>query len=366
LTIGFIASLALTPVAKWVAFTTGTLDLPVGMKIHSRATPLLGGVAVFAAFSLSAGLSLRAAGPLVGVLLGGAAAVIVGVLDERLSLPPVVHLIGQLAAALVAVVSGVGVIRSVSSPFAGLTSAGIQLPLAVGLLVTVVWLVGMMNTVNFLDGLDGLAAGVAAIAAILLAVWASEPQRFYLPGWHPEQVILPMALAGALLGFLPYNWHRASIFLGDSGAMFLGLALGALSIIGPAKLGTALLVLIIPVLDVAWAIVRRRLRGRSFLSGDKQHVYHRMLELGMTHTQVVGAFYLLCVVLCVFDLTLLKLEKLIAFVAVMALVGLAFVLLETTASHRRLEIDGGETPGTQPRGLRLVDPLSDTEEPDSA
>jgi UDP-N-acetylmuramyl pentapeptide phosphotransferase/UDP-N-acetylglucosamine-1-phosphate transferase len=195
----------------------------------------------------------------------------------------------------------------------------------------------MMNTINFLDGLDGLATGVAAIAAILLAVWASEAHRFLLPGSHPEELVLPLALAGALLGFLPYNWHRASIFLGDSGSMFLGLALGSLAIIGPAKLATALLVLIIPVLDVAWAIVRRQLRGRSFLAGDKQHVYHRMLEVGMSHTQVVLSFYLLCIVLAVLDLSLLKLDKLIAFVAVAILLGAAFILLETTADRRRSE-----------------------------
>lgn len=367
LCVGLVASLALTPVARRVAFMTGTLDLPVGMKIHSTATPLLGGVAVYLGFSIATVVTLPLAGPVIGVLLGGLAAIVIGVLDERLTLPPLVHLVAQIVAALVAIIAGLGIIRSVSSPFGGLTAAGIQLPGAIGLVVTLVWLVGMMNTVNFLDGLDGLATGVVAIAAILLAIWASEPQRFFLTGSHREELVLPIALTGALLGFLPYNWHRARIFLGDSGSMFLGLALGALSIIGPAKLATALLVLIIPVLDVAWAIVRRRMRGRSFLSGDKQHVYHRMLELGMTHTQVVSAFYLLCGVLSVLDLALLKMEKLIAFVAVTTLVGVAFVLLETTASRRRPDATSADTTRDRSRGLHLVDPISDSEdEPDTA
>lgn len=367
LCVGLVASLALTPVARRVAFMTGTLDLPVGMKIHSTATPLLGGVAVYLGFSIATVVTLPLAGPVIGVLLGGLAAIVIGVLDERLTLPPLVHLVAQIVAALVAIIAGLGIIRSVSSPFGGLTAAGIQLPGAIGLVVTLVWLVGMMNTVNFLDGLDGLATGVVAIAAILLAIWASEPQRFFLTGSHREELVLPIALTGALLGFLPYNWHRARIFLGDSGSMFLGLALGALSIIGPAKLATALLVLIIPVLDVAWAIVRRQMRGRSFLSGDKQHVYHRMLELGMTHTQVVSAFYLLCGVLSVLDLALLKMEKLIAFVAVTTLVGVAFVLLETTASRRRPDAASADTTRDRSRGLHLVDPISDSEdEPDTA
>jgi UDP-N-acetylmuramyl pentapeptide phosphotransferase/UDP-N-acetylglucosamine-1-phosphate transferase len=178
--------------------------------------------------------------------------------------------------------------------------------------------------------MDGLAAGVAALAALMLAIWAAESSRFLIRP-HPEEYVLPLALAGALIGFLPYNWHRASIFLGDSGSTFLGLALGALSIIGPAKLGTALLVLIIPILDVAWAIVRRRMRGRSFLAGDKQHVYHRMLELGVGYTRVVVLFYLICGVLAVADLFLHKFEKLIAFVLLVLVVFTGFVLLEVRA-----------------------------------
>jgi UDP-GlcNAc:undecaprenyl-phosphate GlcNAc-1-phosphate transferase len=147
-------------------------------------------------------------------------------------------------------------------------------------------------------------------------------------------------LFGALLGFLPYNWHQARIFLGDSGSMFLGFALGALSIVGPTKLGTALLVLVIPVLDVAWAIVRRQARGRSFLSGDKQHVYHRMLDLGMGHRQTVVALYVLCILLGGLDLWLVKMQKLVAFLVVALIAGGMYVALEIRAGRtasRRIE-----------------------------
>jgi UDP-GlcNAc:undecaprenyl-phosphate GlcNAc-1-phosphate transferase len=270
------------------------------------------------------------------VIVGGAAAVLVGVLDEKVSLPPLIHLGGQVAAAAITVVAGVGYISSVSVPFSALTTPGFRLGAAAGIALTLVWLVGMMNTVNFLDGLDGLATGIATLAALLLAVWALEAQhRFYLPPTaHHDDLILPLALAGALLGFLPYNWHQARIFLGDSGSMFLGLALGALSIVGPAKLGTALLVLIVPVLDVAWAIVRRQLRGRSFLTGDKQHVYHRMLELGISHTSTVLLLYFLCAALAGLDLMLIKLAKLVAFLVLAAATAGCFVLLELRASSR--------------------------------
>jgi UDP-GlcNAc:undecaprenyl-phosphate/decaprenyl-phosphate GlcNAc-1-phosphate transferase len=311
---------------------TGILDLPVGGKIHERATPLLGGAAVYLAFALAAVITLPFSRPLAGLVIGGFAAVAVGVLDERITLSPPAHLAGQLLVALVAIVAGVGIVHSISLPWGGFTSAGIVLPGVIGFLITLFWLVGMINTVNFLDGMDGLATGVAALAALMLAVWAAESARYLiLP--HREELVLPLALAGALFGFLPYNWHRASIFLGDSGSVFLGLALGSLSIIGPAKLGTALLVLIIPILDVAWAIVRRRMQGRSFLAGDKQHVYHRMLELGVPYTHVVLSFYVICVVLGIADLFLHKFEKLLAFVLLVLVVSTGFVLLEIRAKR---------------------------------
>ena len=333
--IGFAAACILTPLARTMAVRCGVIDRPVGPKIHVRPTPLMGGVAVYLSFVLAALTILPPTKPVVGLLLGGLVAVVVGVLDEIRNLPPPVHLAGQIGAALVAVLTGVGIVRSVSDPFSGLTAPALPVPAVIGLVFTLFWLVGMMNTMNFLDGMDGLVTGIAALAALLLAVWASEPSRFYLPPTlHHEDLLLPLALAGALLGFLPYNWHVARIFIGDSGTMFLGLALGALSIVGPAKLGTALLVLLVPVLDVAWAIVRRQLSGRSFLAGDKQHVYHRMRELGLGYTTIVLLLYFLCLALAVLDLELTKLAKLIAFLLLALVTGASFVALELRATRR--------------------------------
>ncbi len=334
LLVGFGAALVLTPMARWVALRTGDLDLPIGPKIHQHATPLMGGVAIYLAFAVTITALVPISAPVIGLLLGGLTAIAVGLLDEFLNLPPLLHLAGQIGAALVAIAAGVGIVRTVSMPFSSLSTPGQHISLWFGLALTVFWLVGMMNTVNFLDGLDGLATGVVALAALLLAIWASEPQRFYLSVTHRDDVLLPLAFVGALLGFLPFNWHRAKIFIGDSGSMFLGLTLGGLSIIGPAKLGTALLILIIPVLDVAWAIGRRRLRGRSFLSGDKQHVYHRMLELGLGHTSTVLLLYVLCLAIGALDLYLIKLAKLLAFVILAAVATAGYVLLERRATWR--------------------------------
>lgn len=296
---------------------------------------MLGGVAVFISFAAAVVVSAPLSAPVRGVLLGGLAAIVVGVLDEVVTLPPVAHLLGQIATAGIAVGAGVGVIRFVSVPSNSLVAPPVSLPLVVGLALTMFWLVGMMNTINFLDGLDGLAPGIATIAAVLLAIWASEPHRFALASTQPESVILPMALAGALLGFLVFNWNPARIFLGDSGSMFLGLSLGALSIVGPAKLGTALIVLVVPILDVAWAIIRRGMRGKSFLSGDKQHVYHRMVEIGLSPTRTVVLLYAICVALGIADLLLLRLSKYIAFAVLAVILIAAFALLEVRAETAR-------------------------------
>ncbi|MGH2447506.1 MAG: MraY family glycosyltransferase [Chloroflexota bacterium] len=311
------------------------IDRPIGQKIHLTPTPLMGGAAVYVAFAFAAIVTVPLSPPVVGVLAGGGAAVLIGILDELYNLPPLVHLGGQVVAASVALICGLHTISTLSIPDAAFNAPGYALPLWAGVGLTLFWLVGMMNTVNFLDGLDGLAAGVVAIAALLLAAWAWESSRYALPGMpNHEDLILPLGLAGALLGFLPFYWHRARIFLCDSGSMFLGLGLGALAIIGPAKLGTALLILLIPVLDVAWAIVRRRLRGRSFLSGDKQHVYHRMLELGLGYQRTVIILYSMCVALAALDLLVAKLLKLAAFIVLAALLLGGFVVLELRASRR--------------------------------
>jgi UDP-GlcNAc:undecaprenyl-phosphate/decaprenyl-phosphate GlcNAc-1-phosphate transferase len=331
---GCAAALVFTPLARRIAVAAGDIDRPVGAKIHTRNTPLMGGAAVYAAFALCVLLFVPLSRPVIGVLVGGAVAVSIGIVDELFTLQPLAHLAGQVATAVLGIVFGLGVVKTISVPFASLSSPGQEIWLPVGIAFTIFWLVGMMNTMNFLDGLDGLAAGVAGLCALLLAVWATEHQRFGLPIGHYQDLVLPIALVGAVLGFLPYNWHQARIFLGDSGSMFLGFAVGALSIVGATKLGTALLVLTIPILDVVWAIVRRQMRGRSFLTGDKEHVYHRMLALGFSHTGTVLVLYSLVFTLGALDLLLFKVAKLVAFAIFALATAASFVLLEMLSSSR--------------------------------
>jgi len=207
---------------------------------------------------------------------------LVGIYDDKRELSPWPQLLAQFLAAGVAIYSGI-VIYEIASPFGGL----VTFPTWFAVLFTLFWLLGMMNTVNWLDGLDGLAAGITVIASLIFFAHSNRLGQVSI-------ALLPLALGGCALGFLPYNFHPARVFMGTSGALFLGFALGTLSIIGGAKAATALLVLGIPILDVAWQIVNRLRERRSPLSGDRGHLHHRLLDMGISHRRVVLFFYLLC------------------------------------------------------------------------
>ncbi|GAC1398655.1 MAG: MraY family glycosyltransferase [Chloroflexota bacterium] len=329
-----LASL-LTPLVMRLALRFNIVDKPGGRKIHTRPVPMLGGLAICGAVMLSLPIvavmtDSGAAGSdvpreLLALAAGGLVAVAVGLIDELIDLPPLLHFGGQLAAAVVALLflHGTAMLAPLMLIGAGpnavsrlamlnplfallhihLTSAQIlsadnahqHCGAACGTLTTltiafvVVWIVGMMNTINFLDGIDGMAAGVVAIAAGVLALlaWAPIPGPF-VQHESADAILLPLIVAGAALGFLPFNWHPARIFMADTGAQFLGFALGLVALVGGAKLGTALIVLGVPILDVAWAIVRRR---GSFGRSDRRHLHHRLLDLGLGHRRIVALYY---------------------------------------------------------------------------
>jgi UDP-N-acetylmuramyl pentapeptide phosphotransferase/UDP-N-acetylglucosamine-1-phosphate transferase len=184
--------------------------------------------------------------------------------------------------------------------------------------LTVFWVMGMINTVNWLDGLDGLAAGVTAIASLLFAIHA------YRLG-QTTVALFPLALAAACLGFLPFNFHPARVFMGSSGSMFLGFALASLSILAPAKVATALLVLGIPIIDVAWVVIRRwRQRGDPTLAG-RDHLHFRLLDFGLSQRQIVILYYLFC---AIFGLLALLVEvRLFKLMALGIMGSLTLVLL---------------------------------------
>jgi UDP-N-acetylmuramyl pentapeptide phosphotransferase/UDP-N-acetylglucosamine-1-phosphate transferase len=216
-----------------------------------------------------------------GVVVGSLVVLLMGVYDDKRELSPWPQLLAQLVAAGIAISCGVTILE-VSSPWGG----PIRFPSWFAIIFTLFWMVGMVNTVNWLDGLDGLAAGITVIASL---VFFAHSNRL----GQESIALLPLALAGCALGLLPYNFYPARIFLGTSGAVFLGFALGSLSIIGGAKAATALLVLGIPILDVAWQIINRLRHGRSPFLADRGHLHHRLLDLGISQRRVVLLYFAL-------------------------------------------------------------------------
>ena len=270
------------------------VDRPRSRHHHRQSLPRIGGVALFAGFAAASVLAYTAApfsNPadahrIIGVLAGCAFLLPIGLIDDWLELGWLPQLFGQLGAAVIAISTTVFIERF-TNPLSGDVVELHIWPFVGPVLVfifTCFWIVGMMNTVNWLDGLDGLAAGVGAIAAILFAV--------HMRSLGQQQVSLyALALAGACIGVLPFNFSPARVFLGGTGAMILGYGLATLSILAPARLATALLVMAVPITDTAWQILHRYRRGASILHGDRGHLHFRLIDRGHSQRRIVIGYW---------------------------------------------------------------------------
>lgn len=310
----FLISLVLTPQARRWGLRLGLADEPAPRRVHQGTLSRLGGLPMYVAFTATIGLTLlfprffpASRDPmevtrLTGLLVGCTVVFLFGLLDDRLQLPAWPQAVVQIGAGFIAIASAI-FIKHVNNPFTDQPFGGVEgfaWPIVWGL--TLFWFVGMMNTVNWLDGLDGLAGGVAAIFCVVLAghmIWRAETPQLSV-------AILPVALLGAVLGFLPFNFHPASIIMGSSGAYFLGFALAALGIMGGARVATVLLVLGLPILDVAWLIWRRTRAGKSPYASSRDHLHHRLYDIGLSQRQVVMIYYAFC---AVFGMTALLLDS---------------------------------------------------------
>lgn len=285
-----VLALTLTPAAGRLGLRWGIVARPGGRRQHTGEVSKLGGVAVAAAYFAAVILAYRLLPPigddirrLRGVLLGSGIVFLGGWLDDRYDLSPWAQFAIQAAAALAAM-SHLIFIGVFTNPIGGqIVQLEHRWPwLAYG--VTLVWVMGIMNAVNWLDGVDGLAAGVGAIAMCMFA-------------WHSHNLgqttvaAFPLALAGALLGFLPFNFAPARIFLGSAGAYVLGYNLAALSILSPAKIATTLLVLALPLLDGAWRVIDRLRHRQNPLQGDRGHLHFRLLDRGWPIWRIVLSYY---------------------------------------------------------------------------
>jgi len=322
-----LISLLLTPLAARFATATGAIDAPgAARRIHSRPIPRGGGVAVAASFVVVGGLCFAVVAgtgstfdmtditpPEALALFGGAvAAAVLGFLDDRFQLRARWQLLMQAALAIGAVVAGV-MVDFINNP-AGPRVITFSTPFAVGF--TVFWIAGMINSINWIDGLDGLSTGVALIAAVtlgLISLGSAIDQ--------PAVALLCACLAGALAGFLPWNFHPARVFIGSAGTYFIGYTLAVLAILGTAKVAVAILVLGVPIIDTFWIIVRRTLAGQAPFTADRGHLHHRLLDLGISHRGAVLTIYALTGILAVLSLILSGSGQLYAFAGLVAAAG---------------------------------------------
>ena len=304
----------LTPIARQIAIRWKAVARPRDRDVHAVATPRMGGVALFAGFALALFVASRLpslhrsfdSGPVMGwVVVSAAVICAIGIIDDRYELDSVTKLSGQVLACALMVTKGGVQLAFVSFPGSGTISLGQDLGIPVTILLTVL----TINALNFIDGLDGLAAGVTLIAAGAFFVFSYHLAQRGFTDVTAVPTLIAAALAGACAGFLPHNFWPARVFMGDSGSMVLGLglsaaatsattqadpqafngALGSLALYLP--LLVPLSVLALPFVDLLLAVVRRVRRGRSPFAPDKQHLHHRLLELGHSHRRAVLLLY---------------------------------------------------------------------------
>lgn len=283
-----ILALALTPLAISLAKRWGVIDYPEDRRVHTVPIPRLGGAAIYLSFWLAVFININVDKMLIGIFIGSTVIFIVGIYDDIKGMRALHKLFWQIFAAIIPLFFGLGLyVNEMTLPLLGTISLGVF-----AYLFVVLWIVGLVNTVNISDGLDGLASGICFIAALILFWAAHRIEQF-------PAAFLMLALAGAALGFLFYNFHPAKIFMGDSGSMFLGYIIGAASLWGLLKTAAVLglvfplIVLGMPLMDMAFAIVRRKWKGKSVARADKGHLHHRLLDSGLNQREAVIVLYLI-------------------------------------------------------------------------
>lgn len=307
--ISTILSVVLTPLVKRFAIKIDVIDVPKDKRrVHKKPVPLLGGIAIYLSFLFTVIIKKGAlTNPEKGILIGATIIVIAGFLDDKYELRPIYKLFFQILSAIILISFDLRIIN-ITNPFSNsnpwLSTGLLSIPL------TLVWVVGITNAINLIDGLDGLAAGVALISSVTLFIIAvmSIDIRY-------EAAFLTAVLSGAILGFLPYNFNPASIFMGDTGAQLLGFLLAAISIEGAIKsaatvaISVPILALGIPIYDTLFAMIRRKVNGKSIMEADRGHLHHRLLDMGLNQRQAVLIMYIISAILGSFAILAMQISN---------------------------------------------------------
>lgn len=283
-------SFMMTPPVKRFAEKVGAIDIPKDeRRVHDHPIPRMGGLAIFIGFVLSLLIFVDVSTPVLGILLGALIIVVMGAIDDIVNLNAWIKLAGQIVAAVVAIRCGI-VFDAISNPNPFSEQTTFVLASYLPIPLTILWIVGCTNAVNLIDGLDGLAVGVSTISSLTMLVVA-------LFVAEPNVAVILAALVGACLGFIPYNFNPAKIFMGDVGSQLLGFVLSTASILGMFKLHAMitflvpLLALAVPLADTTFAFFRRIIHGQSPFHADKGHFHHRLLALGLNQKQAVAVLY---------------------------------------------------------------------------
>ncbi len=272
----FVLSLAITPLAIKLAPKIGAVDIPKdNRRMHTKAMPRFGGLAIFVGSTIAMLIFLRFDSRIMSIIVGGVLIYILGITDDIRHLSPKVKFIGEVIVAIVMYINGVRI--EFLTNFFG--EGNSQLGGVLCFVITLMWIVGITNTINLIDGLDGLAAGTAAIISLCIAYAA------YIHGTYLTTGAM-LAVAGGALGFLPFNFYPAKIFMGDGGSLYLGFMLSSLSVLGTVKSATLFAVIIpvlvlgVPIFDTFFAIIRRWINKRPIMEADRGHLHHRLMNLG--------------------------------------------------------------------------------------
>jgi len=284
--IALVLALGITPVVIKLANRFNFVDKPGERKINKKIVATAGGTAIYLAFMIPLRFFIPLNQTIKGIIIGGSFMLVLGLLDDKLEISAPIKFGGQIIGALILIFYGVK-INFITNPFGGFIYLGIYtIPF------TVFWIVSIINTINLIDGLDGLAAGVSIIAVLTLFAVALQENQLVAP-------MLAVLLAGSCLGFLKYNFNPAEIFMGDTGSMFIGYIIAAVSITGALKSAAAvtifvpMLALAVPILDTTFAIIRRVFNDRPIGEADHGHIHHRLLAIGMNQKQAVISVYII-------------------------------------------------------------------------
>lgn len=334
-----IVAAIVTPLSIKAAPKIGAMDIPKDeRRMHDKAMPRFGGVAIYAGIMVALAIFASDEKGIISIMVGCTMIYILGLIDDIRNLSPIVKLLGQVACAVLLYVQDIR-IEFITNYFG---EGSMVFGDIACFIITVLWVVAITNAINLIDGLDGLASGIAAISALCIGYVA------YIHGRYITTLAM-MAIAGASLGFLPYNFHPAKTFMGDGGSQLLGFSIAAFSIMGTVKSTTVVVVIIpalvlgLPIFDTLMAIIRRTLRHQSFATADKEHLHHRIMKAGYGQRRAVMIMYCISGIMGVVAV-LYSRGFVVEYLGLLAVAAMLIYVLLTDTSNRNVSARGSKIP----------------------